>query len=188
MGYSQRSDKTDIPITYNRAIVFWVFKITAGTTLILPSEPHSFGIRPLAIKSRESLPRNCELLRSDKPPPSDILCGQIVEHYLDPALPRWWLQRCKEEHGKSCVASQSSLNFGLKFIDVELGCIVKAPSNCEYAALSYVWGNVKQLQLCKDTRTRLTVPGSIHNRRTTQKVVSGPQPSLTISDAVFLCT
>ena len=187
MGLSRKSDRNDIPITNNRAIAFWVLENTADTSMILPSVPHMFGIRALGTTPRESLPRERELLASDDPPKSDYLCGNIVEQGFDPKLPQWWLKKCEEEHGTPCAASQSSLNFGLKVIDVEMGCIVNAPSNCNYAALSYVWGNVKQLLLGKDTRTRLMSPGSIGNGDKKYKSASGPQPPLTIRDSILLC-
>ena len=187
MGCSQKSDKNDIPITHNRAIQFWVLSDTADTSMILASVPHMFGIRAVGTNPRESLPRERELLAFDDLPKSDCLRGQIVEHSFDPKLPQWWLKKCEEEHGTPCAASQSSHNFGLKVIDVELGCIVNAPSNCKYAALSYVWGRAKQLLLRKDTIKRLTSPGSIRNGNKTYKSASGPQPTLTIRDAILLC-
>ncbi|KAL8842265.1 MAG: hypothetical protein Q9170_000591 [Blastenia crenularia] len=188
IGLSQRSDQEPhFPITYNRAIAFWVYKITAGTLMGLPSVPHTFGIRALSTTPRADLPRNRDLLKSDTPPKSDIHRGQIVDRFFDSVLPQWWLKRCEEQHDKACVASPSSFDFGLKVIDVELGSIVNAPPACSYAALSYVWGNVKQLELRKDTRKWLMSPGSLRHGKAGYKGASGLQPSVTIRDAILLC-
>lgn len=191
MGYSQTGkDSAQTTFTNKRTIYLWVFQDTAGTFMILPSQPHMFGIRALGTNPREFLPKqgNYFFWEPHNPDKSDLLCGRIVEpKYFNPELPRWWLRQCKQKHGTPCSATPSSSNFGLKVIDVELGCIVNAPANCEYAALSYVWGNVKQLLLRKDTRTRLLSPGGILNGDRTNKRASGPQPTLTIRDAILLC-
>ena len=191
MGYSQTGkDSAQTTFTNNRTIYLWVFENTAGTFMILPFRPHAFGIRALGTNPREFLPAQGDYFfwEPQNPDKSDLLCGRIVQpKCFDPEIPQWWLRQCKRKHGAPCSATPSSLNFGLKVIDVELGCIVGAPANCEYAALSYVWGNVKQLLLCKDTRTRLLSPGAILNGDRTKKRASGPQPTLTIRDAILLC-
>jgi hypothetical protein len=51
---------------------------------------------------------------------------------------------------------------GLRVIDVQAGCVVKAQAGCRYATLSYVWGGVHKARLTHETEKLLTTPGSVH--------------------------
>jgi hypothetical protein len=48
---------------------------------------------------------------------------------------------CQENHGENCKqAAGAKLSRFFKVIDCKTGDIVKAPTDCKYVALSYVWG------------------------------------------------
>jgi hypothetical protein len=81
---------------------------------------------------------------------------------------------CQQGHGK-----EQDLEFTLRVIDVEPGCIVEAAPNCRYIALSYVWGGVNQLQLSKTTYSALSRNDSI-----TPSIIRVPH---TIRDAIVFC-
>lgn len=68
---------------------------------------------------------------------------------IDPKISQAWLSECEANHGERCrsvlhtgeVPNNSKvLPFTIKVIDVITNCIVSAPINSRYLALSYVWG------------------------------------------------
>jgi len=84
-------------------------------------------------------------------------------------LVRQWLNTCLENHGSACSVirgteeQQSHVwnipNFVL--IDVHKQCLVDAPVDCRYAALSYVWGRNPFINLTKANLAQLRRPGSL---------------------------
>ncbi|KAK0648476.1 heterokaryon incompatibility protein-domain-containing protein [Cercophora newfieldiana] len=76
--------------------------------------------------------------------------GRLVDRRsIDLSLCRRWLSHCSTTHGASCNAPAWSVTLekpsGIPFrlVDVLDGSIVEAdPRNHEYAALSYVWGDI----------------------------------------------
>lgn len=95
--------------------------------------------------------------------------------------PRWdlindWLVKCHNK-SPSCPFPQVE---GLKLIDVNNGSIVIPQRECEYAALSYVWGTTsgKQVFELKTTNLhRLQEPGSLNTA----------ELPLTIKDSMTVC-
>ncbi|KAK2756244.1 hypothetical protein FQN54_005652 [Arachnomyces sp. PD_36] len=86
-------------------------------------------------------------------PESDPRClsGRKFLSVADPHLFRTWLNLCEHHHGEKCKAPiwpkpppQPKL---LLVIDVSRRCVVPAPPECQFVALSYVWGasNTKKL-------------------------------------------
>jgi Heterokaryon incompatibility protein (HET) len=85
------------------------------------------------------------LLGSDAPSP--LFFGRRVSTAdLDVALIRRWLSACEKKHGARCERSlvpltkPTSTNHPFRVIDVKQMCIVEAPEDCRYIALSYLWG------------------------------------------------
>ncbi|KAI9728595.1 MAG: hypothetical protein M1834_007623 [Cirrosporium novae-zelandiae] len=68
-----------------------------------------------------------------------------------------WLSICTKEHCATCQPDvvPREVGLALKVIDVTRCCIIFAPSNCRYLALSYVWRDISQLELTEDTQHRL---------------------------------
>ncbi|RYP78239.1 hypothetical protein DL771_000716 [Monosporascus sp. 5C6A] len=62
--------------------------------------------------------------------------------------------------GKPDEQPSSALLLG-RLIDVNRRCVVEAPLYCSYAALSYVWGLVKQLLLVDETFEHISTPGAL---------------------------
>jgi hypothetical protein len=86
--------------------------------------------------------------------------GREFSSLVDTDRVRGWLQQCESHHGDRCgepewLSSSEAPEF-LKVIDVDKRCIVDAPPNCRYLALSYVWGKPppeQDAQLCRSTTT-----------------------------------
>ena len=73
-----------------------------------------------------------------------IALGRGVPDTLDVDLLKQWVSTCESRHGDAChnpkwLGEQHQLEF-LRVIDVQDKCIVDAPPDCRYFALSYVWG------------------------------------------------
>lgn len=68
-------------------------------------------------------------------PPRDATCGDISCELL-----RAWLALCDTSHGPSCHSNQSIDFRGFMVIDCTTNITVPAPVDCEYVALSYLWG------------------------------------------------
>lgn len=56
------------------------------------------------------------------------------------ALISSWLSKCDAEHGSSCKGEFSTNNPTLLLVDVRNSCLIQAPSNTGFVALSYAWG------------------------------------------------
>jgi hypothetical protein len=56
---------------------------------------------------------------------------------------RSWIRTCDLEHGDTCAKHRSNHIClpGFQVIDCNTRRVVAAPTNCAYAALSYVWGS-----------------------------------------------
>jgi hypothetical protein len=65
-------------------------------------------------------------IRSDK-----VDYGKICE----------WLEFCEKHHTEGCCEAEKVTLSGFRLIDCHTRCIVPAPQDCEYIALSYVWGD-----------------------------------------------
>ncbi|KAI2473342.1 heterokaryon incompatibility protein-domain-containing protein, partial [Annulohypoxylon bovei var. microspora] len=70
----------------------------------------------------------------------------MVRGEVNIGLLRRWYRTCREKHGEKCsqppwLAADTSWPKGLRLIDVRRLCIVEAPEECPYFALSYVWGD-----------------------------------------------
>lgn len=68
------------------------------------------------------------ILRPEIPPRADL-------HFFKEQM-----RSCERDHQCVHANSQSGQINGLRLIDVTAMCIVRAPENCRYLALSYVWG------------------------------------------------
>lgn len=66
---------------------------------------------------------------------------------FDPSLFRRYLNHCDKQHDCLRVQPSQQHNPGFHVIDVDDMCIVRAPVDCQYVALSYVWGGVIQTRL-----------------------------------------
>ncbi|KAK4950708.1 hypothetical protein LTR10_010701 [Elasticomyces elasticus] len=67
----------------------------------------------------------------------------LKHEHVDCDLIRKWLDLCRSFHGQRCSKPsyfhlEKPWNF--RVIDIETRSVVEAPSGCEYATLSYVWG------------------------------------------------
>ncbi|CCM05326.1 uncharacterized protein FIBRA_07540 [Fibroporia radiculosa] len=73
------------------------------------------------------------------------LHGRRMGDTVDVALVEKWLSLCEEEHGDACESvwwrgNDENLPSTVRMVDVTLMAVVRAPPNCRYVALSYVWG------------------------------------------------
>ncbi|KAK0117160.1 hypothetical protein ONS96_012994 [Cadophora gregata f. sp. sojae] len=75
--------------------------------------------------------------------------GRLMSSSIDSEQLKSWLHTCQEHHGADCHApewfGEPSQPTFLKVIDVEKHCVVAAPPDCRYVALSYVWGDLKEM-------------------------------------------
>lgn len=71
----------------------------------------------------------------------------------------------------------------IRVIDVDQMCIVDARKGERYVALSYVWGQTKQLHLVQRTLSAFKTPGAL----STDDQGLGTRISKTVSDAISLC-
>ena len=102
---------------------------------------------------------------------------------FDAKMARVWLEECNSSH--DCIRAPSSdrswngsgTGLGFRVIDVKKNCVVEAPQQCQYVALSYVWGNVQQPLLTRETVAFYATHGSL-------STLNLPQ---TIKDAMRIC-
>lgn len=92
-----------------------------------------------------------------------------------------WLQECDSEHQTYCERGQLQHQPSeFRLIDTQRGCVVKAPSACNYATLSYVWGKSSEADLEATTQNikYLEKEGSL----------LGANVPATIRDAITACS
>jgi hypothetical protein len=90
-----------------------------------------------------------------------------------------WINVCSSTHGNDCnhPSFQSQTPFGtIRVIDVADLCLVDAPFDCKYFALSYVWGKGKQTRLSIESLVEWQIPGSFERVKMAR----------TIADAISL--
>jgi len=92
-----------------------------------------------------------------------------------------FFSKCEETHGNSCASMSlpSDTLIQLRVIDIFQNCLVKAPRDCKYFALSYVWGGVDQLRLTRQSFKVLSTPSS------SPKIFQ--HASKTVKDAIEFC-
>ena len=68
---------------------------------------------------------------------------QLQPTSIDFTVLKGWLGYCRDHHSKTCgiLPAYPKKSPDLKVIDCTTGRIVNAPSGCNFAALSYVWGS-----------------------------------------------
>lgn len=99
---------------------------------------------------------------------------QLAPDQISYDLLRSWLSTCVDTHDDECAVSPSTEAACVKVIDCETREIVKTPPNCEYLALSYVWG-----------KTQAISPGPMRVQRENLIVLNMPESlPLTVSDAM----
>jgi hypothetical protein len=137
-------------------------------------------------------------VRKAKLKPHSLFSGRSVSSSsTNFDLLKHWLSLCERSHLTSCGVRDilDSPSPSLRVLDVVKGCVVTAPPDCRYLALSYVWGDFKQLQLNSKTQSFLTKEGSIfddswlnysNEERSTRKGDRAKIPN-TIKDAISLC-
>lgn len=70
------------------------------------------------------------------------LAGRKRGSVVDPALITRWLHLCHTEHTVQCTLTWSDRLETSRMIDVKARKIIDCPANCQYVALSYMWGGV----------------------------------------------
>ncbi|KAI0870510.1 HET-domain-containing protein [Hypoxylon argillaceum] len=94
--------------------------------------------------------------------------GRIVQPEVNIELLGKWYNACLQNHGTACeqpswLAPAGVWPRNLRLIDVTQRCIVDAPTECPYFALSYVWGSEQDpLQSTTQNLATLKVPGALH--------------------------
>ena len=79
---------------------------------------------------------------------------------------RHLLSTCKEEHEQCRFVPLAKVRkYRFKddtfLIDVQRNCLVEAPSDAEFIALSYVWGTAAMLKASRDNLSSLKEEGSL---------------------------
>lgn len=164
-GYSPQSD----PILKSWVARIWVQLLVDGNNWSNAMTGTSFsrGIQLLADTTTGDA--STQLLR-----------GRLIPgDSLDFELLRSWLSRCSKNHGSECAPDTAIGDFCLRVIDVRSRRVVEAPPSCRYLALSYVWGDSRQLLLEQNTYARLTSEGGLDEQC--------HDISSTIKDAMLLC-
>ena len=102
--------------------------------------------------------------------------------YFDPQLAWRWITRCQTLHGEKCCPKNKVPLHGLPsilLIDVEDWCIVSAPPEARYVALSYCWGQTAAVCSLKHNIAALKTPGSLSPATTSYKLPP------TVADAII---
>ena len=108
--------------------------------------------------------------------PSQACPGREISSKINTEILHAWLQSCMD-----CKRDRSkTLPPSFRLIDVNQDCVVEAPSDPDYAILSYVWGSLQRefLLALKSNFESLKVPGSI--------CPENPLLPKTIRDAIIL--
>jgi hypothetical protein len=130
--------------------------------------PYSHGIQLLAPGIKDNGPES-DLLFGRPMSPAEVNFDLLEE----------WISCKPGMHCGACTPDQMTFNFSFRLIDVKEKCIVPASSRNGYVALSYVWGNVPQTLLTKNSHHKLATSGCLADPE-----LGVPQ---TILDAMQVC-
>ncbi|KAF2115799.1 heterokaryon incompatibility protein-domain-containing protein [Lophiotrema nucula] len=88
------------------------------------------------------------ILTDRKPDDKEVLAeyAQSQSECVDFDMIKSWASTCDDEHDENCKPTSTASIKQLKVIDCVERVIVAAPTDCEYVALSYVWGQSKAIQ------------------------------------------
>ena len=80
--------------------------------------------------------------------------GRLQQGRVDINLVKKWMSLCETSHncGDKTVGKLPS-QATLRVVDVRSLCVIKAPPDCKYAALSYVWGGMNLSELSEGFST-----------------------------------
>ena len=81
----------------------------------------------------------------------------------DFSLVRAWMSYCHSKHKGLCKPQVTKNLASLRVIDVDAQKVVPAPKNCQYVALSYVWGSPRGETGCDENQGQLTFPQVVHD-------------------------
>jgi hypothetical protein len=87
--------------------------------------------------------------------------GRLFQSPIDSNLLKSWLHSCESSHGKACETPDWIRSTrppeNLMVIDVKRDCVMKAPADCRYVTLSYVWGQHKPFKVLEDISTETAI-------------------------------
>ena len=108
-------------------------------------------------------------------------CRRINSESIDLNLVSRWISLCENNHEECREAELPGLekDFRFRVLDVQRGCVIDAPSDCRYFALSYVWGGVIQIRLTSQTYEFLASDGALFDDQL--------KLATSIEDAILLC-
>ncbi len=171
-------------------VLYWMFVrtpghesfrhgIARGTTRLLSSGPSSPAYLGLSLEfldqDNHQQTLDCSYILH---PIREGTAGRyIYDLSFDPRWVRRCLEDCDAQHNCLGGVHRHANKADFHVIDVQDRCVVRAPKNCQYLALSYVWGFVKQLRLTKLNAASLMRKGSLSAQ---------PVPQ-TIEDALTIC-
>ncbi|KXX75675.1 Heterokaryon incompatibility protein 6, OR allele [Madurella mycetomatis] len=128
----------------------------------MPDELIVGGIVCTDLTSLDSRPEELTLPTAVIPPESTIV-GREVGPYANLDYIRRWIRHCDEMHGGACSGQAGNRQTvqPKRLIDVVERCIVLAPSEASYFALSYVWGRDMIPLLTRETLERYSTAGGL---------------------------
>ncbi|KJA19483.1 hypothetical protein HYPSUDRAFT_890068 [Hypholoma sublateritium FD-334 SS-4] len=114
------------------------------------------------------------ILANDVPTPHKSLCARLIKDQIDFAMVRNWIHICETRHtrcagmhpdlGRNIITDLVAEIPSLRMIDVIDNCVIPAPHNCKYVALSYVWGKIDPLTILRSLKintAELEIPGAL---------------------------
>ncbi|PPQ79026.1 hypothetical protein CVT25_002335 [Psilocybe cyanescens] len=122
------------------------------------------------------------LLANDAPTPSKSYFARLIKDQIDFGMVKNWFAMCHEGHADFCNQSKlldrdikdpANEIPSFRLIDVVDNCIIPAPHNCQYVALSYVWGPVDPsniLRLLNSNVSDLRRPGALVTKENQEKI------------------
>jgi hypothetical protein len=84
--------------------------------------------------------------------------GRMIEPFANLQLFKRWRRLCSDNHGDACarpawVTDGDNVPPGFRVIDVHTMCITDAPIHPSFFALSYVWGHLRENDICATTKS-----------------------------------
>ncbi|KAI1029479.1 hypothetical protein LB504_010762 [Fusarium proliferatum] len=74
--------------------------------------------------------------------PEELYNARVIDGMVDVSLIKKGLEHCQNYHSESCNAEFDKGLLITKMLDVDTRKVVDCPDNCDYLALSYVWGGI----------------------------------------------
>ncbi|QGI61501.1 hypothetical protein CEK26_005471 [Fusarium fujikuroi] len=125
-----------VPEDYKRMFAIWFGLSKPGLYMSEPSFFNAGQQLRVAVMTGEAIALH------PTSPSEEFYNARVIDGMVDVSLIKKGLEHCQSYHSENCNAKFDKGLLITKMLDVHTRKVVDCPDNCDYLALSYVWGGI----------------------------------------------